>query len=303
MTEVRPQQPLVARPHHIRLAMIGCTSGNGHPYSWSAMFNGYSREMMTRECPFDGIPVYLNKQPKDTLTIPGATVTHVCCQGDGGFTAEHVAACSNIECVVDDPVDVIGHVDAVVIATDDGSEHVERARPFVEVGLPVFVDKPLADNRDDLDTFVDWIERGKPIMSSSCMRYAKEFLPYRQSTHDLGALRFVSITTPKPGSVTASMPWRPSTRSWVRVSYRPETPAMQRATSFTSNTTRASTPWWQPRPTWSAPSVACSYAAPPVMHRLPLVIPSMLSRPSWKHSYPTFAPACVRSRSMRRWTW
>ncbi len=197
MTSAGTESPLVDRPDDIRLAMIGCTSGNGHPYSWSAMFNGYNRELMTRECPFEGIPVYLNKQPNDTLTIPGATVTHVCCQGDGGFTAENVAACSLIETVVEDPTDVIGHVDAVVIATDDGSEHVERARPFVDAGLPVFIDKPLADNRPDLDTFVDWVDRGKPIMSSSCMRYAKEFLPYRRSTHDLGSLRFISITTPK----------------------------------------------------------------------------------------------------------
>lgn len=29
------------------------------------------------------------------------------------------------------------------------------------------------------------------------MRYAKEFMPYRTSIHDLGELRFVSITTPK----------------------------------------------------------------------------------------------------------
>jgi hypothetical protein len=29
------------------------------------------------------------------------------------------------------------------------------------------------------------------------MRYAKEFAPYRASTHDLGELRFASITTPK----------------------------------------------------------------------------------------------------------
>ncbi len=31
-------------------------------------------------------------------------------------------------------------------------------------------------------------------MSSSCMRYAKEFLPYRLSTN-LGALRLATITT------------------------------------------------------------------------------------------------------------
>ena len=177
--------------------MIGSTPGNGHPYSWSAMFNGYNRELMTRECPFAGIPQYLNKQPLDTLTIAGAKVTHICCVGDGGFTAEHVAQCALIPQVVAKPTDVIGHVDAVVIATDIGHEHVARARPFVEAGLPVFIDKPLTDNAPDLKIFQDWVAADKPIMSSSSMRYTKEFLPYRLSTRELGDLRFVSITTPK----------------------------------------------------------------------------------------------------------
>lgn len=188
---------LVKNPQDIRLAMLGCTPGNGHPYSWSAMFNGYDRERMTRECPFGGIPVYLNKEPTETLRIGGARVTHVCCTGEGGFTAEHVAQCSLIPHVVKNPTDVIGHVDAVVIATDIGGEHVARARPFVEAGLPVFVDKPLADNEPDLKIFAEWAAAGKAIMSSSCMRYAKEFLPYRISTHELGALRFVNVTTAK----------------------------------------------------------------------------------------------------------
>ena len=188
---------LVKNPNEIRLAMLGSTPGNGHPYSWSAMFNGYDREVMTRECPFAGIPVYLNKQPVETLTIPGAKVTHINCVGDGGFTAEHVAKCSLIPHVVEQPTDVIGHVDAVIIATDIGGEHVQRAKPFIEAGLPVFIDKPLTDNAPDLKTFIDWVAGGKPLMSSSSMRYTKEFLPYRISTHELGELRFVSITTPK----------------------------------------------------------------------------------------------------------
>ena len=151
----------------------------------------------TAECPFAGIPEYLNAQPAETLTIPGVTVTHICCTGDGGFTAEHVAACSLVPNVVKDPGDVIGEVDAVLVATDIGSEHVERARPFVEAGLPVFVDKPLVVNAADLKTFVDWVDAGKRIMSSSCMRYAAEYAPYRLSTETLGELRFASITTPK----------------------------------------------------------------------------------------------------------
>ncbi len=189
-------KPLV-KSDDIRLAVLGLTPGNGHPYSWSAIVNGYDRDLMTRECPYAGIPEYLNKQPPETLTIPGARVTHICCTGEGEFTAEHVARCSLIPKVVNNPEDVIGEVDAVIIATDIGSEHVARAKSFVEAGLPIFVDKPMVDNPEDLTIFNGWIAEGKPILSSSSMRYSKEFLPYRLSTSNLGDLRYISITTAK----------------------------------------------------------------------------------------------------------
>jgi len=178
----------------IRLAMLGMVDGNGHPYSWSAMFNGYDPDEMAK-CPYAGIPVYLNKEPKETLRIPGARVTHV--WTDDPADAPLVAKASLIDHVAARPEDVIGQVDAVIVATDKGGEHVERCRPFVEAGLPVFVDKPLVDNEPDLQTFHRWVAEGKPILSSSCMRYTKEFMPYRISTHELGALRFACITTAK----------------------------------------------------------------------------------------------------------
>lgn len=178
----------------IRLAMLGMVDGNGHPYSWSAIFNGYDADEMA-QCPFAGIPEYLGKQPKNTLGIPGAQVTHV--WTDDPEDAVKVSRASLVPNVVARPEDVIGHVDAVIVATDKGWEHAERCRPFVEAGIPMFVDKPLVDNAHDLGVFRAWIAEGKPILSSSCMAYAKEFLPYRESTHELGALRFASTTTPK----------------------------------------------------------------------------------------------------------
>lgn len=183
-------KPLVADPSAIRLAMLGMVDGNGHPYSWSAIFNGYDRAAMA-ECPFAGIPAYLNKEPAENFGIAGARVTHI--WTDDPKDAAHVAKCSLVPNIVARAEDVIGQVDAVVIATDKGHEHVARCRPFVEAGLPVFVDKPLTDNEADLRTFAGWVREGRAIMSSSCMRYAREFA----QPPDVGALRFVSITTPK----------------------------------------------------------------------------------------------------------
>ena len=138
-----------------------------------------------------------NRQPPDTLGIPGAQVTHICCIGDGGFTAEHVARCSRIPNVVKKPADVIGEVDAVLIATDKGWEHVERARPFVEAGLPVFIDKPLCDSEPDLKTFHRWVREGRNILTSSGMRYAKEFMAVKSRLSEIGEPRLLLNTTPK----------------------------------------------------------------------------------------------------------
>lgn len=178
----------------LSVAMIGMVEGNGHPYSWSAIFNGYDAEAM-QACPYATIPDYLGKQPKDTLGISGVKVTHV--WTDNPADAPKVAKAALIPHVAERPEDVIGHVDAVIVATDIGSEHVARCRPFVEAGLPVFVDKPMVDSAAGLNTFRQWHAEGRPIMSSSCMAYAKEFLPYRESTYDLGSIRYATVTTMK----------------------------------------------------------------------------------------------------------
>lgn len=177
----------------IRLAMLGMSEGNGHRYSWSAIFNGYDPKAM-HDCPFPAIRDYLAKQPTDTFGIAGAKVTHVW-TGDRR-DAGQVARFANIPVIADNPEDVIDEVDAVIVATDIGGEHVARCRPFVAAGIPVFVDKPLVDNAEDLGMFMRWVISGAPILSSSSMRYCKEFIPYRHSIHNLGELRYASVTMP-----------------------------------------------------------------------------------------------------------
>jgi predicted dehydrogenase len=186
---------LIKTPDLIRLGIIGMTPGNEHPYSWSAIINNYDRAVMTAECPSPGIPVYLNREPAGQVGIDGVRVTHIWC--DNRKDAEKAARCSLIEQVADSPEAMIGEVDAVIIATDIGGQHVSRAKPFVDAGLPVFIDKPLCDNRNDLDTFKRWVADGAAIMSSSCMRYCKEFRPWHRHTRELGDLRLISMPMAK----------------------------------------------------------------------------------------------------------
>jgi predicted dehydrogenase len=178
----------------LRLAMLGMIEGNGHPYSWSGIINGYNPEAMA-QCPYPAIPAYLGRQPLETVRIPGARVTHI--WTDDPADAPRVAAASLIEHVVAKPEAVIGNVDAVIIATDDGTDHVRRARPFIEAGLPVFIDKPMATTLPDLQQLVQWRRAGKIILSTSGMRYAPEMqLTDAQHAH-LGDLRWITSFTCK----------------------------------------------------------------------------------------------------------
>ncbi len=182
----------------IKLAMLGMVDGNGHPYSWSAIINGGFNSEEMKKCPYPVIYEYLSKEPRENLGISGAMVTHIWC--DNPEDAVRVAKAAFIPNIVSRPEDVLGEVDAVIIPTDRGNEHVERAKIFVEAGLPVFIDKPLADNERDLKQFVRWVDEGKMVLSSSCMRYAKEFEEYRNSEklrQLVGRVDYVTITTPK----------------------------------------------------------------------------------------------------------
>lgn len=183
---------LVKDPNSIRLAMLGMVEGNGHPYSWSAIINGgYDRNAMAA-CPYPVIPQYLGAQPDGALGIAGAKVTHIWC--DDPTDSARVAKAALIPHIVSRPEDVIGQVDAVIIATDKGNEHINRARSFLEAGIPAFIDKPLTDNIEDLQRFVDWHRAGRIFGSTSCMRYSGEFAQCRQQLATVGEPRLIVLT-------------------------------------------------------------------------------------------------------------
>ncbi|MBL9178958.1 MAG: Gfo/Idh/MocA family oxidoreductase [Verrucomicrobiaceae bacterium] len=178
----------------LRLAMLGMIEGNGHPYSWSGIVNGYNPAEMAKS-PYPGISSYMDRQPLETVRIPGARVTHL--WTDDPADAPKVAAASLIPNIVARPEDVIGHVDAAIISTDDGDDHVRRVRPFIEAGLPVFVDKPLATNAADLRQFVRWHKAGAVILSTSGMRYAPEMHLNDEQRTQIGDLRWITSFTCK----------------------------------------------------------------------------------------------------------
>lgn len=178
----------------MKIGVMGLSEGNGHPYSWSAIINGGFDETAMADCGYAGIPLYLNAN-RDTLGIDGAQVTHVWTQDKA--LSGHIAEASLIDRVVETPEEMIGQVDAVLLARDDPENHVAMAKPFIEAGVPLFIDKPLAIARADLDWFSEQAAAGKFIMSCSSMRYASESGAVTPELASLGEIQLATAVGKK----------------------------------------------------------------------------------------------------------
>lgn len=77
--------------------------------------------------------------------------------------------------IVDSPEQLLGQVDAVLVLSLCGDAHRERARPFLEAGVPTYVDKPFACSLPDAEELVRLAgEHGALLLYASALRYADE---------------------------------------------------------------------------------------------------------------------------------
>jgi predicted dehydrogenase len=178
----------------LKLGIIGMSEGNGHPYSWSAIFNGYDAQAMAR-IPFPAIPAYLAERRFPEDAIPDARVTHVWTQD--AEISHDIARAALIANVVSDPRDMLGRVDAVLLARDDAENHLEFAAPFLAAGLPLYVDKPIATSDAGRRQLLALQVRPGQVFTCSALRYARELQLTPEEKAGLGTIRYVQGTTPK----------------------------------------------------------------------------------------------------------
>lgn len=178
----------------IRLGVIGMSPGNGHPYSWSAILNGYDPAEM-ENCGFPVIPRYLEQQRWPEAQLRGAVVTHVWTQ-DQDLSAS-IARAANIPVVVDAPNEMVGEIDGVLLARDDAENHLRFARTFLEAGLPVYIDKPIAMSRAALEDIRALEQYPGQIFTCSALRYAEELRLSPTARSRVGEVSSVRATTPK----------------------------------------------------------------------------------------------------------
>ncbi len=96
------------------------------------------------------------------------------------------------------PDEMLDKVDAVMITARDGKYHCGFARPFVEKGIPVFMDKPFAvDGNEAVELVKLAKKRGTPIVGGSSLKSCYDVLMLKnEAAKDRGAIKSGTVIAP-----------------------------------------------------------------------------------------------------------
>ena len=176
------------------MGIIGISEGNGHPYSWSSIFNGFDVNEM-KKSNFPIIAKYLSKQnyPQDFLS--DARVTHIWTQDIR--ESIKVANAAKIPNICSNYLDMVNKIDALLLARDDAQNHMKFAKPFLNTRIPIYIDKPIALNVDDAKKLYQLEKNNSQIFTCSALRYAKEFQISSNLIDQVGDIQLIKAFIPK----------------------------------------------------------------------------------------------------------
>lgn len=177
----------------LKLGIIGLSEGNGHPYSWSAIFNGYNYEAM-ESCGYPIIPSYLKQQNWPECRIKNAQVTSIWTQDND--LSNKISEASFIKHIASKPEDMLGEVDALLLARDDAENHLKFAEPFLNAGLPIYIDKPIALSVESLNKLYSLQQYPGQIFTCSALRFSQELKLSSLDKECLGDIRQIIAFTP-----------------------------------------------------------------------------------------------------------
>ena len=178
----------------MKLGIIGVSDGNGHPYSWSAIINGYDEHKMN-ECGYESIPIYLKENSEKLKKIDGVEVSHVWTQMRSETKKIAEATYIKNQCIHWN--EMIDRVDGLLLARDDSENHMRYAESFLRKGIPVYIDKPIATTKSQAEKIYKLEKYPGQIFTCSALRYADEFNLNNATRKDIGKIKRIEAISIK----------------------------------------------------------------------------------------------------------
>ncbi len=129
-------------------------------------------------------------RPDHPAYLPDSGAQIVAIWGQDAARTQQVAENGRIPTIVAEPNDMLGQVDAVFCVTRHGGLHRELVTPYLEAGIPAFIDKPLAVDPADARAIVQTAQdKQVPFSSFSTVRFSRDTQALAQQAATLGGIR------------------------------------------------------------------------------------------------------------------
>ena len=155
----------------IKAGIIGISDGNGHPYSWSAIANGFDLELI-RKCGYPVISQYL----EDKKSLPlnkDFEISHIYCNDLN--EAKFISRACNIRNICLSIQEMTSQVDCFIVAKSDYWNHQELLGILAPSNLPIMIDKPMHVSLDGLYQLYNLESYKGQFFTCSSSRFSNNF--------------------------------------------------------------------------------------------------------------------------------
>ncbi|WP_373516877.1 Gfo/Idh/MocA family protein [Pricia sp.] len=119
--------------------------------------------------------------------FPGMEVKYV--WGETQEFAEKAMQDGKIQNRVDDPKDMLGKIDGLIVDHRHAKFHLETAIPFIKAGVPTFIDKPFCYRAKEGKAFLELAKKhGTPVTSFSSVANSYDTFDIKEQLKTMGTI-------------------------------------------------------------------------------------------------------------------